>query len=119
MTHKCHYCEEPATKNITWLKDRRQRPARITLPWCGCDLMEALKRFWISPYRSFKVRKSYFSGLRIQEASPCRYTHDTFCVLQLLALRRGSYPLSPKGLADYFAWKSKIFVLTCSKFFQN
>lgn len=47
---KCHYCENDATKTVVWLKNRRQEPARIKLPWCGCDLREALKRFWPSPY---------------------------------------------------------------------
>jgi hypothetical protein len=45
--------------------------------------------------RSFKVRKSSLDGLGMQEASPCRYTHDTFIVLQPLALRQGSYPVEP------------------------
>ncbi len=50
MPEKCHYCDSPATKTLVWLKDKRQRPARIRLPWCGCDLMTALRRFWPSPY---------------------------------------------------------------------
>jgi hypothetical protein len=33
---------------------------------------------WMSVQnRSFKVRKSSLEGLGMQEASPCRYTHDT------------------------------------------
>jgi hypothetical protein len=48
---KCHYCPNEATKRVIWLKDKKQQPARISLPWCGCDLMEALKRFWPSPYQ--------------------------------------------------------------------
>lgn len=47
---KCHYCENDAAKTLVWLKNRRQEPARIQLPWCGCDLMTALKRFWPCPY---------------------------------------------------------------------
>lgn len=46
---KCHYCDNEATKQVIWLKDKHQRPARIALPWCGCDLMTALKRFWAVP----------------------------------------------------------------------
>ena len=48
---KCKYCDNEATKTLVWLKDKRRLPARIKLPWCGCDLMTALKRFWASPYQ--------------------------------------------------------------------
>jgi hypothetical protein len=48
---KCKYCDNPATKTLVWLKDKQQRPARIKLPYCGCDLMIALKRFWTKPYQ--------------------------------------------------------------------
>lgn len=48
---KCHYCENPASKTLVWLKDKSGADARIRLPWCGCDLMVALKRFWASPYQ--------------------------------------------------------------------
>lgn len=48
---KCHYCENEATKNVVWLKDKRRQPARIVLPWCGCDLMTAIRRIWASPYQ--------------------------------------------------------------------
>lgn len=47
---KCHYCEKMSTKTLVWLKDKKQKPARIQLPWCGCDLQTALKRFWPHPY---------------------------------------------------------------------
>lgn len=47
---KCHYCENSATKTLVWLKDKQGRPDEIKLPWCGCDLMTALKRFWRTPY---------------------------------------------------------------------
>lgn len=50
MTTKCHYCENESTKTLVWLKDKRQQEARIKLPWCGCDLQVALRRFWVSPY---------------------------------------------------------------------
>jgi hypothetical protein len=46
----CHYCANQSTKTLVWLKDKNRQPARIRLPWCGCDLMAALKRFWPSPY---------------------------------------------------------------------
>lgn len=48
---KCKYCENEATKKVVWLKDRNRQPARIRVPWCGCDLMTALKRFWPNPYQ--------------------------------------------------------------------
>ncbi len=47
---KCHYCANRAVKTLVWLKDRSRQPARICLPWCGCDLQVALKRFWPNPY---------------------------------------------------------------------
>ena len=47
----CKYCENVATKTLVWLKDKRQCPARISGPWCGCDLQEALRRFWPNPYK--------------------------------------------------------------------
>lgn len=48
---KCHYCNSESTQTLVWLKDKRQRPAEIKLPWCGCDLMTALRRIWHSPYQ--------------------------------------------------------------------
>jgi hypothetical protein len=51
MTDKCHYCDNKATKTLVWLKDKRGNPAEIKLPWCGCDLMVALRRFWANPYQ--------------------------------------------------------------------
>ncbi len=48
---ECHYCENKATKKVVWLKDKNGNPARIALPWCGCDLMEALTHFWGQPYQ--------------------------------------------------------------------
>lgn len=48
---KCQYCANEATKNVVWLKNKRQESARIKLPWCGCDLMSALKKFWPIPYQ--------------------------------------------------------------------
>ena len=48
---KCKYCENKAVKRVVWLKDKRGQPARISLPWCGCDLMVALTRFWPCPYQ--------------------------------------------------------------------
>lgn len=48
---KCKYCENTADKHVVWLYDKNHRPARIQVPWCGCDLMTALKRFWQSPYQ--------------------------------------------------------------------
>src|ERR1700753_2697710 len=48
---KCKYCEKTAIKQLVWLKNRNREPARISLPWCGCDLMTALKRFWPNPYQ--------------------------------------------------------------------
>lgn len=48
---KCKYCEKEAIKYIVWLLDKQQRPARIKVPWCGCDLQVALKKFWKNPYR--------------------------------------------------------------------
>jgi hypothetical protein len=48
---KCHYCEKQADRTLVWLKDKRQQPARIQLPWCGCDLMVALRKFWPCPYQ--------------------------------------------------------------------
>lgn len=53
---KCCYCENEATKTLTWLKDRRQQPARIKVMWCGCDLMVALRRFWPNPYQVIEGR---------------------------------------------------------------
>ncbi len=47
---QCHYCDKDAVKTLVWLYDKNQEPAEIKLPWCGCDLMTALKRFWGSPY---------------------------------------------------------------------
>jgi hypothetical protein len=47
---RCHYCDGTATKTLVWLKDKRQQPTKIMLPWCGCDLQVALQRFWPSPY---------------------------------------------------------------------
>lgn len=51
MDVKCKYCDREATRTLVWLKDKRQRPARIKLPWCGCDLMTALRRIWACPYQ--------------------------------------------------------------------
>ncbi len=48
---KCHYCERAADRTVVWLKDKKGAPAEIRLPWCGCDLMTALKRFWPNPYQ--------------------------------------------------------------------
>jgi len=48
---QCHYCENDATKTVVWLKGKDHMPARIKLPWCGCDLMEALRKIWGSPYQ--------------------------------------------------------------------
>ncbi len=48
---KCHYCDNQATQSVIWLLDKRGRPARIKLPWCGCDLMVAIQRFWAHPYQ--------------------------------------------------------------------
>lgn len=45
----CHYCEKASVQSVVWLKDKRGRAARIVLPHCGCDLYEALKRFWPEP----------------------------------------------------------------------
>lgn len=47
---KCHYCDNESAKTLVWLKDKKQRPAEIKLPWCGCDLMVALRRIWRTPY---------------------------------------------------------------------
>lgn len=47
---KCHYCDQDATQYVVWLKDKQGRNARIALPWCGCDLMEALRKTWPCPY---------------------------------------------------------------------
>lgn len=49
---KCHYCDNPATKFVIWLKDKHGQPARtkMRISWCGCDLTEAMKRFWPNPY---------------------------------------------------------------------
>lgn len=48
---QCHYCKNEATKTVVWLKNKNQQPSRIKLPWCGCDLMSALKKIWPSPYQ--------------------------------------------------------------------
>lgn len=53
---KCHYCDNAATKTLIWLKDKKQHPARIKLPWCGCDLMQALKKIWQTPYQVIQDR---------------------------------------------------------------
>jgi hypothetical protein len=47
---KCKYCDNEAIKTLVWLKDKNQRQTRIQLPWCGCDLMVALTKFWKYPY---------------------------------------------------------------------
>lgn len=51
---KCRYCEAEATRTLTWLFDKNHRPARITVRWCGCDLMTALRKIWPSPYQVIK-----------------------------------------------------------------
>jgi hypothetical protein len=43
---KCKYCDNPATKTLVWLFDKNRRPTKIRLPWCGCDLMVALRKIW-------------------------------------------------------------------------
>lgn len=48
---KCHYCDKKAKQTLVWLKDKQGSPARISLPWCGCDLMAALRKIWASPYQ--------------------------------------------------------------------
>lgn len=48
---KCHYCDRKATKTLVWLYDKSHRPCRIRLPWCGCDLMAALRKIWARPYQ--------------------------------------------------------------------
>lgn len=47
---KCHYCDNQAVKMLVWLKDKTGRKSIIRLPWCGCDLMTALKKIWPTPY---------------------------------------------------------------------
>jgi hypothetical protein len=66
----CKYCDQPATQTLVWLFDRQRRPARIRVPWCGCDLMTALKRFWPNPS---PVREGYHyecEPLAAQPADP-------------------------------------------------
>jgi hypothetical protein len=48
---KCHYCDNPAIQILVWLKDKHGQKAVIRLPWCGCDLMTALKKIWKTPYQ--------------------------------------------------------------------
>jgi len=48
---KCKYCESEATKKLVWLLDKEGLPAEIKLPWCGCDLMTALRKIWRNPYQ--------------------------------------------------------------------
>lgn len=48
---KCHYCDNQAIQILVWLKDKSGQKAIIRLPWCGCDLMEALKKIWKTPYQ--------------------------------------------------------------------
>lgn len=48
---KCKYCNNEATTTLVWLKDKNGQPAKIRVPWCGCDLMTALRRFWAFPYQ--------------------------------------------------------------------
>jgi len=43
---KCHYCDNSAVQTLVWLYDKNAKPAQIRLPWCGCDLMTALKKIW-------------------------------------------------------------------------
>jgi len=52
MSTKCHYCANAAAKTLCWLKNKKGNPARIMLPWCGCDLMgpAAIQRIWPNPY---------------------------------------------------------------------
>lgn len=49
--NKCNYCENAAKKTLVWLYDKSHQPAEIKLPWCGCDLMTALRRIWPCPYQ--------------------------------------------------------------------
>lgn len=48
---KCYYCDNMTEQQVVWLKDKRGKSCRIKLPWCGCDLMTALKQFWANPYQ--------------------------------------------------------------------
>lgn len=72
-TKKCHYCDNAATKMLVWLYDKNKRAARIKLPWCGCDLMVALRRIWGNPYQVHEGRD--YEVLPIDDASregkPC------------------------------------------------
>ena len=71
---KCKYCENEATKRVVWLYDRNHRPARIVVPWCGCDLMTALKRFWPNPYQIVEGR-----DFEVQEPEPDPLEPPTTC----------------------------------------
>jgi len=46
---KCHYCDNQSDRILVWLRDKNNQPAEIKLPWCGCDLMTALRRIWPTP----------------------------------------------------------------------
>lgn len=49
---KCHYCDNRATRTLIWLKTKRGSPAEISLPWCGCDLMEnCINKIYTHPYQ--------------------------------------------------------------------
>lgn len=61
---KCHYCDNESVQTLVWLQDKNGDPAQIRLPWCGCDLMTALKKFWSHP---FPVREG--THYRIENSS--------------------------------------------------
>ncbi len=47
----CRYCGTATKNRVVWLKDKQEQPARIRVPWCGCDLRQGLKLFWPNPYQ--------------------------------------------------------------------
>jgi len=54
---KCHYCSGEAKQYVSWLQNKRGESVplgKIKLPHCGCDLYEALRRFWPNPYMVYE-----------------------------------------------------------------
>lgn len=74
---KCHYCENQATKTIVWLKDKKGKPTHLRLPWCGCDLMVALKKFWSNPYTVIEYLDYKVEGILDDRAEMVRYLNET------------------------------------------
>ena len=67
---QCKYCDKEATKTLVWLYDKQRKPARISVPYCGCDLMTALQKIW-------QNASPVTEGVHYEIMTKCTYSKDT------------------------------------------